>query len=160
MWHLLNNKAYPYIIFNRAINSSKNEYYKMIRKVEKERIINSFIEFIMINTKIELEKEYIVQAIKSVYNEKFTSLEFQTILDILSIKGLKTLKDFTYLYNSKNEKKKVKEIYDEMILPLLDKNVLVKTRDTKNNNNFLFEINKERLDINEEKVRRINFWFF
>lgn len=157
MWYLLNNKAYPYIIFNRAINSSKNEYYKMIRKVEKERIINSFIEFIMINTKIELEKEYIIQAIKGAYNEKFTSLEFQTILDILSIKGLKTLKDFTYLYNSKNEKKKVKEIYDEMISPLLDKNVLVKTRDTKNNNNFLFEINKGKLDINGEKVRRINF---
>lgn len=157
MWYLLNNEAYPYIIFNRAINSSKNEYYKMIRKVEKERVINSFIEFIMINTKVELEKEYIVQAIKSTYNEKFTSLEFQTILDILSIKGLKTLKDFTYLYNLKNEKKRVKEIYDEMILPLLDKGVLLKIKNTKSNSNFLFELNKDKIEVDEKKIRRINF---
>ena len=48
-----------------------------------------------------------------------------------------------------------------MIEPLLDKNVLIKVRDTKSMindmHNFVFEINKEKLDIDRKKVKRLNF---
>ena len=41
MWYLLNNSAYPYIIFNRAIHNTKNEYYKEILNCKKNHNITS-----------------------------------------------------------------------------------------------------------------------
>ena len=160
MWYLLNNEAYPYIIFNRAIGNSKNIYYKEIRKAKTSHNLTSFIEYLMVNVKKELEKEYIIQAIKSASNEKLSSIEFSSILDILSMNGLKTLKDFAYFHNMKNDKKRVNDIYNEMIEPLLEKEIILKTRDTKGMyngscNNFVFDLNLSKLDLDKSKVRRL-----
>ena len=160
MWYLLNNEAYPYIIFNRAIGNSKNIYYKEIRKAKISHNLTSFIEYLMVNVKKELEKEYIIQAIKSASNEKLSSIEFSSILDILSMNGLKTLKDFAYFHNMKNDKKRVNDIYNEMIEPLLEKEIILKTRDTKgmyngSDNNFVFDLNLSKLDLDKSKVRRL-----
>ncbi|MGN0993149.1 MAG: Fic family protein [Bacilli bacterium] len=161
MWYLLNNEAYPYIIFNRAIGNSKNIYYKEIRNAKTSHNLTSFIEYLMINVKKELEKEYVIQAIKSASNEKLSSIEFSTILDILSMNGLKTLKDFSHLYNMKNDKKRVIDIHKNMIEPLLEKEVITKIRDTngmyyKGCNNFVFELKTDKLDLDKNKIRRLN----
>lgn len=160
MWYLLNNEAYPYIIFNRAIGNSKNMYYKEIKRAKTSHNLTSFLLYLMINVKKELEKEYVIQAIKASSNEKLSSIEFSAILDILSMNGLKTLKDFAYFYNLKNDKKRVNDIYSEMIEPLLEKEIIIKTRDTKgmyngNDNNFVFDLNLSKLDLDNSKVRRL-----
>lgn len=161
MWYLLNNNAYPYIIFNRAIHNTKNEYYKEILKCKKNHNITSFIFYLMLNAKKELEKEYVIQAIKASTNERLTAQDFYTLFNVLSMKHEKTLKDFTTFYNDKNEKRRVKDVHDNMILPLLDKNILVKVRDTSSkyaccSNNYVFDINKEKLDLDRGKIRRIS----
>ncbi|MGM9878926.1 MAG: Fic family protein [Bacilli bacterium] len=161
MWYLLNNEAYPYIIFNRAIGNSKNVYYKEIRKSKTSHDLTSFLQYLLVNVKKELEKEYVIQAIKASSKEKLTSIEFSAILDILSMNGLKTLKDFTYFYNLKNDKKRVSDIYQEMIYPLLEKEVIKKIRDTKgmysgSDNNFVFDLNTSKLDLDKSKIRRLS----
>ena len=40
------------------------------------------------------------------------------------MKGVTTLLDFVRVYNCDNDKKRAHDIYDEMILPLLDKKVI------------------------------------
>ena len=106
MWYLLNNEVYPYIIFNRAIENSKPIYYKQIERVRETHLLTEFIEYLMIYTKKELEKEYIIQNIKNSTNEKLESIDYATILTILSMNGLKTLKDFCLIYSNKNGKKR------------------------------------------------------
>lgn len=74
--------------------------------------------------------------------------------------GLKTLKDFAYFHNMKNDKKRVNDIYNEMIEPLLEKEIILKTRDTKGMyngscNNFVFDLNLSKLDLDKSKVRRL-----
>lgn len=160
MWYLLNNEAYPYTIFNRAIRNNKSSYYSEIRYGKETRNITNFVNYLMISTKEELEKEYILNILKNCINEKLTSSEVSSILSILSMKGLKTLKDFAYIYNNKNDKKRVNEVYSDMIEPLLDKNILVKIRDTdsfydSNKRNFIFDFNNNFLDVDPMKVKRI-----
>ena len=92
-------------------------------------------------------------------NSKFTGLDYQTLLYFLTLNGLKTVLDFTNLYNKFNDKKSVKEIYETMILPLLDKGVLDIDRKTKKNmfsdsSNVVLKLrNKDEID--REKVKRL-----
>ena len=76
------------------------------------------------------------------------------------MKGEKTLKDLVYLYNKKNHKKRVEDFYNEMFLPLLEKEIILKTRDTNSkyngtDNNICFELNKNILELEPKKIRRI-----
>lgn len=160
MWYLLNNEAYPYIIFNRAIGNSKNVYYKEIKNAKTRHNLTNFISYLMVKVKEELEKEYVIQAIKGSTTWKLNSRDFTTILDILSMKGLKTLKDFTSFYNLKNDKKSVNYVYDEMLFSLLDKGIIKKVRDTKSmyngdSNNFVFRFDSSKLDLDRSKIRRL-----
>ncbi len=160
MWYLLNNDAYPYIIFNRAIRNTKNTYYQEIRYGKESRDLTNFMSYLMLNTKMELEKEYVVDLIKQQISQKLDTIEISSIINILSMKGLKTLKDFAFIYNSKNEKKKVKEIYTEMLEPLLDKEIIVINNYTSSyydndKKNFVFNLNPKLLDIDKQKVRKI-----
>lgn len=160
MWYLLNNEAYPYIIFNRAIGNSKNTYYRQIRSSKANYNLTHFLKYLMVNVKKELEKEYVIQGIKANAKEPLTSIDITTILDILSMNGLLTLKDYATVYNGKNDKKRVTEIHDEMINPLLEKNIIQKVRTTNNmytgeDNNYVFKLNTDNLDIDKSKIRRI-----
>ena len=157
MWYLLNNKVYPYIIFNRGIGLNLKDYYQIIREVKKYRNVTYFLNFMLDNVKIELEKEYIMNMIKS-NSSHLDALEYQTMYYILSMKGLLTAKDFITFYNKCNDKKKNIEIYKTMLEPLLDKNVIIKIRDTEsylnsNQKNFIFELNKSKFDNNSEKIK-------
>ena len=160
MWYLLNNSADPYIIFNRAIESNKKKYYKAIRDAKINADITNFIKYMIANTKKELEKEYVFRAIKESASDKLTLTDYSTIINILSMNHLRTLKDFASMYNQKNERKTPEEIYNEMILPLLEKNIILKDRDTNSyyngeDKNFTFSLNQKHIDIDKTKIRRI-----
>lgn len=146
MWYLLNKKAYPYIIFNRAIQIHKPEYYKIIRETKKYSNITSFINYMMKNVKSELIKESILNSVNNNINLNYK--EYQTLYYILSMNSNISVKDFTYFYNLYNDKIKTKEAYENMIQPLLNRKILLKDRDTKSNmynneKNFVFKINKD-----------------
>ena len=110
MWYLLNNKSYPFIIFNRAIQLHKSEYYRIIRESKKYMNATLFLEYMMEYTKEELEKDYIINMIKNNTPNKLTSLDFQTLHYILSMKSNLTYYDFIGFYNNQNDKKKPLEI--------------------------------------------------
>ncbi len=159
MWYLLNNRVYPYIIFNRGINLNKNKYYKIIRDVKRYHNITYFLNYMLDTVKIELEKEYIIDMIKS-SSPSLLAVDYQTIHYILSMNGNISLKDFANFYNSHNDKKTIKDIYLTMIEPLLNKGVIIKVRDTSSNinskdKNFIFELNKSRYEDNKEKIKRL-----
>ena len=56
MWHLLNEKAYPYIIFNRGITFKGSEYDRAIIDVKKYHDISFFIDYMLKTVQVELEK--------------------------------------------------------------------------------------------------------
>ena len=161
MWYLLNNKADPYVLFNRAIDNKKSFYYKTIHEAKESADVTKFIKNLMISTKMELEKEYVYHSIKSLSKHDISLIEYNTIISILSMKGLRTLKDFATFYNKNNENKRIWEINDRIIEPLLDKEILVKVRNTKSyydkkHHNFAFDINPKLIEVDRSKVRRIN----
>lgn len=158
MWYLLNNEVYPYIIFNRGINFDKKTYYKAILETKKFGNITIFLKFMLETVKIELEKEYLISEIAK--EKKVSTLERQTLNYILSMKGVKSLKDFSSFYEHFNEKRKMKDINENLLEPLLDKKILEITRYSKSKiydgtNNFLFDINKELLDFKDSKIKRL-----
>mgnify|MGYP001853213646 CR=1 FL=1 len=159
MWYLLNQKSYPYIIFNRGISFKESEYTKVIEDVRKYYDLSYFIDYMLSTVKVELEKEYVMQQEANLANSKFTGLDYQTLLYFLTLNGLKTVLDFTNLYNRFNDKKNVKEIYETMIVPLLDKGVLDVVRTTNknmfnDNSNVVLELrNVDQID--RDKVKRL-----
>lgn len=157
MWYLLNNKVYPYIIFNRGIGLNLKDYYQIIREVKKYRNVTYFLNFMLDNVKIELEKEYIMNMIKE-NSSHLDALDYQTMYYILSMKGLLTAKDFITFYNKCNDKKKNIEIYKTMLEPLLDKEIILKVRNTESylnpiQQNFIFELNKSKFENDPEKIK-------
>lgn len=160
MWYLLNKKAYPYIIFNRGITFKGSVYDKTIIDVKKYHDISYFIDFMLKTVQLELEKEYIMQCINNCSNEKLTSTDWQTLLYILSMNGNLSVKDFTDTYNRFNDKKRCKDIYETMIDPLIEKNILKIVRYTNsymfdNLNNEMFEINPSFLEYDKNKIKRL-----
>ena len=59
MWYLLNNKLYPYIIFNRAISFLRKDYINSIIKSRETGDLTFFLQYILNSVYKELEKEYI-----------------------------------------------------------------------------------------------------
>ena len=129
MWYLLNNEVYPYIIFNRAISLNKKLYYKIIREVKEYRNVTFFLNYMLDNVKIELEKEYVMDMISS-NSSHLSAVDYQTMYYILSMNGILSAKDFITFYNNHNDKKKYQEIYQTMLEPLLDKEIIIKLRNT------------------------------
>ena len=160
MWYLLNNKCYPYIIFNRAINNEFPKYDESIIEAKKIGEITYFIKNMLISVKKELEKEFIINDISNSINFKLSSIDYQTLNYILSMKGLLTLLDFATIYNKDNDKKSIINIYDEMILPLLDKNILKLVRYTNKNyslneRNFEFKLNEKYINRDDKLLKYI-----
>ncbi len=159
MWYLINKKSYPYIIFNRGISFKDSEYTKVIEDVRKFHDLSYFIDYMLTTVKIELEKEYVMQLEANLASDKLNGTDYQTLLYFLTMKGTKTVLDFANMYNRFNDKKRVKEIYDTMIVPLLDKQVLDIVRTTKknmfdDNSNLVLDLrNKE--EISKDKVKRL-----
>lgn len=159
MWHLINKKSYPYIIFNRGISFKDSEYTKVIEDVKTYHDLSYFLDYMLTTVKIELEKEYIMQLQSNLATDKLNGVDYQTLLYFLTMKGCKTVLDFTNMYNRFNDKKKAKEIYETMIVPLLDKQVLDIVRSTKKNmfqgsNNIVLTL-RNTDKIPKDKVKRL-----
>lgn len=161
LWHLINNKAYPYIIFNRAISFQKNTYHQVIQDSKEFYNLTFFLNYMLLNVKKELEKEYIMNNIANNTDSHLTVKDYQTIEYLLSMKGNITIKDYAQFYKRFNGKKKLIDIYNEDILPLLDKGVIEEVRKTKtylNDNipNIELGLNDKRLDLDKSKIKRFN----
>lgn len=160
MWYLLNKKAYPYIIFNRGIAFKGNNYDRAIIDVKKYHDISFFIDFMLKTVQVELEKEYIMQSIQNASSEKFSNQDWQTLLYLLSMNGLITASSFVNTYNKFHDKKRAKLIYETMLDPLIQKNILKVTRTTSScmfddYPNEVLEFNPKIMDYDKSKIRRL-----
>lgn len=160
MWYLLNNSVYPYIIFNRGINFDSN-YDDIIYNFKNSHDITKFLKYMLINVKKELEKEYIVHNLHEQTSRHWHSTDYEMLNYFLSLNGNKTVLDYANLYNRMNSKKRVKEFFETMVLPLIDDKTLTIERETKkimfnNQPNLVLSLNKNKMEkINTEKVKRL-----
>lgn len=158
MWYLLNNKSYPYVIFNRAISFSQSMYEKNLIITRETDNITSFLKYMLKNTLLELEKEYVIENIKRNSEANLTKVDLQMIEYLLTTNSNLTAKDLAVTYDSYNEHRRVNTIIDERIMPLVEKNIFVRKNDTKSfidgtRHNFNISLNKELLDIKKEKMK-------
>ena len=161
MWYLLNEEAYPYIIFNRAINNNASNYDEAIVDTKNNANISFFIKYMMINVKKELEKELIMRDIRNNTSYKMTAMDYQALNYILSMKGDKNVLTFSSLYRRDNGYKKVIDIYMQVIRPLIDKGILEVVRTTGKDmffgyRNEVFRINPMRYDRDNPKIKRLD----
>ncbi|MBR6821356.1 MAG: Fic family protein [Bacilli bacterium] len=160
MWYLLNNDIFPYIIFNRGINFDST-YDRTIRECKDRYEITKFLKYMLINVKKELEKEYVMHHLRVASGERWKTLDYQTMEYILSMNGNMTVLDFAALYNRFNDKKKVKEIFETMLLPMIENGSLVVERETNKDmfqgeRNLVLSLNKKRIDeMDTSKITRI-----
>lgn len=160
MWYLLNKKVYPYIIFNRGITFRGSKYDTSIQDVIKYHDISFFIDYMLKTVHSELEKEYIMLAIAAQSSKKFTATDYQTILYLLTMNSILSVKDFATIYNSYNTKKSNKEIYLTMIEPLIKHNILQVKRTTTTNMfdnypNEILEFNPHIMNYNHNKIKTL-----
>lgn len=153
LWYLLKNKAYPYIIFNRGISFAGSNYDRIIKRAKLSRNITGFLRFMLETVSQELEKESIMQAIASNTPYKLNGVDYQTLLYFLTMNGNKTVKDFVHFYNRFNSKKKGGDIYENMLLPLIDEDILKVVRSTKN---YLGQMPNMVLELNEKLIPEEN----
>ena len=160
MWYLLNNQIYPYIIFNRGIPFD-SDYDSIIRECKERHELTKFLKYMLINVKKELEKEYVMQRLSNASGRKWETIDFQTMEYFLSMNGERTILDFVNMYKTFNEKKRIQDIMDTMIGPLIDDGTLSVVRETHKtmrdgNKNMVLSLNRNRLDdIDPNKVSRI-----
>ena len=74
------------------------------------------------------------------------------------MRGMTTLLDFTRIYNRDNDKKRAFDVFNEMILPLLDKKVIEFVRYTNksysgDNKNFEFKLNESNINRDEKFLK-------
>ena len=160
MWYLLNKKAYPYIIFNRGITFSGRDYDNAIEDTIKNRNISYFIYYMLKTVQAELEKEYIMECIAKSVNRKLTAEDYQTLLYLLSMNGLLTVKDYASMYNRFHDTKRCKEIYETMIDPLISKDILKVVRTTNkymfdNIPNEILEFNPNYMQYDKNKIKSL-----
>lgn len=105
LWYLLKKKDYPYIIFNRGINFAGSKYDKIIKEAKETYDITYFLKLMLETVKIELEKEKIMQEYANATHYKFSGIDYQTILYILSMNNELSLANFSLVYNRFNDKR-------------------------------------------------------
>lgn len=154
MWYLLNKRAYPYIIFNRGISISGVKYDNLIREAKESADITYFLRFMMETVKSELEKELVIHHLATSSNYKFSSLDYEIILYFLSIDKPINLGDFAAFYNRLNDKKSIAVIYEEMLRPLIESDILrvlaCSKRRFGNIPNMELDLNKSLVPTGEE----------
>lgn len=161
MWHLINQEAYPFIIFNRAITFEASKYDKAIMDTKEFWDISFFIKYMMVNVKRELEKEMVMRQIKDSTSMRLEAIDYQSIMYILSMNGEVNILNFATTYRRFNDFKSVRQIYEEMIVPLKEKGVLEVIRNTNkmmfdDTFNEVFRINPNRYDRDNLKIKRLN----
>ena len=160
MWYLLLKKAYPYIIFNRGITLNGKDYNKVILDVKKYKDISYFIDYMLKTVATELEKEYILSSIAKATPDKLTIEDHQTLLYLLSMNGLLSVKDFASTYNHLHDKKRIQVIYESMINPLIQKGILEVERTTHKNMfgdypNEILRFNPHVMEYDRDKIKSL-----
>lgn len=161
MWYLLNNEAYPYIIFNRCVMLHRNKYCIAIEEAIKYRNLTFFINYMQQRVLEELEKEYFIDSINASNNNSLSNIDIQTLQYIISFNGQKNVNHFANMYNNFNEKKSKKEILEIMIKPLIEKDIIKTIRETNKNiygntPNFIFDFNYKKIEFDKEKVKHLS----
>ena len=161
MWYLLNNKKYPYIIFNRAIAFNKKNYEPNIIKGRNYGDITLFIKYMLTSVEQELEKEYLIHNIEKNTKEYLSKYDLQMIEYLLTMNGNITIKDLITTYNKYNEKDKIVKIYEEKIYPLLDKKIIIPKRYTKKYitptiQNMEISLNPELIEFDRTKIKHLD----
>ena len=161
MWYLLNNKNYPYIIFNRAIAFNKKNYEPNIIKGRNYGDITLFIKYMLTSVEQELEKEYLIHNIEKNTKEYLSKYDLQMLEYLLTMNGNITIKDLITTYNKYNEKDKIVKIMEEKIYPLLDKKIIIPKRYTKKYitptiQNMEISLNPELIEFDRTKIKHID----
>ncbi len=159
MWYLLNKKAYAYIIFNRGISFKGSSYDSTIVHSKETNDLTYFIRMMLETVELELEKEYFMQQAADAASYKLTAKDYQTLLYLLSMKAEKNIFTFAEMYNrnTSSDRKRVEEIYEEMIVPLLDKGVLDLGRKMKSEHKRMENraLILRPLDVDKSKVKNL-----
>ena len=153
MWHLINTKSYPYIIFNRAISLNKMKYTHKLNEVRRRGDITLLLK--------EFEKEIIINNIKENADEEITGAESQILEYLLSLKEELSIFDLSIKYNAYNVYKSPEYLAQNYIYPLIEKGILVNNGLTgfelaKDTPDMDLAINSDLLDIEKEKIKSIN----
>lgn len=161
MWYLLKNNVYPFIIFNRAITFEASFYDKAIIDTKKFCDLTFFVKYMMLNVKKELEKEMIMHQIKDSTSSRLEAIDYQTLMYILSMNDNFNALNFASTYKRFNDFKAVRQIYEEMLLPLINNGVLTVVGTTNkvmfdNHYNEILRINPTRYEKNSPKIKRLN----
>ena len=160
MWYLLNQKSYPYIIFNRAIAFAKRDYEKNIIRTRNSGNITSFLKYLLINVKKELEKESVINSIKQNTTD-VTKEDLQMVEYLLSLNGSLTVKDLATIYNRYNERQKVYSLFNQKIKPLMEKEILIRKKETQSfiygkQHNFNLGLNSDLINVDYSKIKYLN----
>lgn len=161
MWYLLNNKDYPYIIFNRAIAFNQKNYEPNIIKGRNYGDITLFIKYMLESVEQELEKEYIIHNIEKNTKEYLSKYDLQMLEYLLTMNGNITIKDLITIYNRYNSKDKLIKILEEKIYPLIDKKILIPKRYTKKYitstiQNMEISLNPELIEFDRTKIKHLD----
>ena len=161
MWYLLNNKNYPYIIFNRAIAFNKKNYEPNIIKGRNYGDITLFIKYMLTSVEQELEKEYLIHNIEKNTKEYLSKYDLQMLEYLLTMNGNITIKDLITTYNKYNAKDKIIKIMEEKIKPLLDKKIIIPKRYTKKYitptiKNMEISLNPELIEFDRTKIKHLD----
>lgn len=161
IWYLNNNEAYPFTMFNRGITLDKSNYYKAIRSSKKYCSMNPFLRFMLENTKIKFEHEYLIQMIDDISNQKIDVVERQTLEYILSMNSNLTFLDFVTFYKRFNPHRDKLEIQRELLDPLIEKGILIKGKNSSKifnsiYSNYFFTLNEHNLDVDLDLIRRVD----
>ena len=158
MWYLLNNNAYSYIIFNRAISFAKRKYEEAIINCRHRGDVTLFLKYMLIQVLKELEKDYLVSNISDNSGGNLTNELEQIIEYFINMNGNLTAKDLTKFYNYHNFKTKPRNIYKDKIEPLIDKKIFVVEGYTKSYiyddvSNMWLKLNGDKIDIDKNKLK-------
>ena len=148
LWYLIQNKAYPFVIFNRGISLSRKKYKQSIKKSRKGNI-TPFLEYSLKTLKKELEKEKIIYNIRSNYGSSIPKEEYEILEYILTSKS-HTIREVLELYARTNYPIKKEKILLEKIYPLIEKGIVIL-----NEKEQTLKINKKFITINKRRVGKL-----
>lgn len=161
LWHLLNTKAYPYIIFNQAIAFAKQDYEKAIIAGRSHGDITLFLKYMITHVETELEKEHVLHSIVENTEETLSNEDLQLLNYVLTMKSQLTIKNLVTFYNGYNPPKKPHILLQERIIPLVEKGVILQREKTKGMitrtiPNTKFSLNPNVIDVNPTKVKHLS----
>jgi Fic family protein len=161
MWYLLNNKSYPYIIFNQAIAFARQDYEENIIKGRSHGDVTLFLKYMLVRVEYELEKQYVIHSIIQNTLESLSKDELQMINYILTMRGNLTAKDLASFYNRFNSSKRPSVIYEDKIVPLIEKEIILDKGCTNgyikgNKHNINIGLNPDKIRVESSKVKHLS----